>query len=93
MTKLMETIQKGWPENKANVDESIKQYYNMKDELVINNHLILKGNRLLIPQQMRSEILSRLHQPHLGIEATLKPAREIVYWRGITDDIKQMIQN
>ena len=41
---------------------------------------------------MRREILSRLHQPHLGIESTLKLARETVYWRGITDEIKQMIQ-
>lgn len=92
MTALMEAIRKGWPENKANVVESIKPYYNIRDELVINNHLVFKGNRLLIPQKMRSEMLDRLHQPHLGIEATLKLARETVYWRGITDDIKQIIQ-
>ena len=92
MKTLIATIREGWPEDKSNVNENIKQYWNIRDELVINSDLIFKGNRLLIPQQMRREILSRLHQPHLGIESTLKLARETVYWRGITDEIKQMIQ-
>lgn len=55
--------------------------------------MIFKGNIILVPQQMRKEIIDRLHQPHLGIESTLKLARETVYWRGISDSIKLKIQN
>lgn len=76
MIQLMKTIREGWPEEKAHIDENIKQYWNIRDELVVNGNLVFKGNRLLVPQKLRREILERLHKPHLGIEATLKLARE-----------------
>ncbi|XP_017470803.1 PREDICTED: uncharacterized protein K02A2.6-like, partial [Rhagoletis zephyria] len=92
MQILIKTIKAGCNEDKSKVNDNIKKYWKVRDELVTNNNLVFKGNRLIVPQQMRREILNKLHHPHLGIESTLKLARETVYWIGITDEIKQMIQ-
>ncbi|XP_036340441.1 uncharacterized protein K02A2.6-like [Rhagoletis pomonella] len=89
MQILIKTIKDGWTEDKSKVNDNIKQYWKVRDELITNNNLLFKGNRLVVPPQMRREILNK---PHQGMESTLKLARETVYWIGITDEIKQMIQ-
>lgn len=53
MNKLMKVINDGWPVNKAELDEDVREYWNIRDELVSNNKLILKGNRIVVPQQNR----------------------------------------
>lgn len=52
----------------------------------------MKGERLIIPECMRPDILQRLHQGHQGINKCLTRARESVWWPGITSAIKQMIE-
>ncbi|XP_037958998.1 uncharacterized protein K02A2.6-like [Teleopsis dalmanni] len=93
MKSLINIIKKGWPEQKHYVPEEIKQYWDFRDELIVNDEIVFKGNRVCIPKDIRSDILQKLHLPHLGIESTLKLARETVFWKGITSEIKQMIQN
>ena len=36
--------------------------------------------------------MEQLHVGHIGIESTLRRAREHVYWFGMTNDITQMIE-
>lgn len=54
--------------------------------------LVLRNDRILIPRCLRGLILEKLHQSHSGIEATTKLARDTVFWPGLTDQIKQRIQ-
>lgn len=37
---------------------------------------------------MRQQILDKLHTGHMGIDGTIKRARESIHWPGITRDIK-----
>lgn len=51
----------------------------LKAELSVLD-VLLKGTKVVIPVSMSSQMLSLVHEGHLGIE---KCAREILYWRGI----------
>lgn len=92
--KLLKTyILEGWPNNKTEVHDFVKPYYNHKHELFIINNLIFKNNRLVIPQQMRREFLKRIHYNHLGMDKCKNRARESIFWPGLSNDIENTVSN
>lgn len=91
MQLLANVIQKGWPNSVEQVDESLRMYWKYKEEMNTQQGLILKGDRIVIPSALRSDFLKRLHLSHSGIEASLKLARDTVFWPGITNHIKDCV--
>ena len=59
---------------------------------MIDDGLVLKGDRIVIPQVLRKEVLKAIHTGHQGETKCLLLARESVFWPGITNDIKKMVQ-
>ena len=66
-------------------------YRKLKDELSVEDGLILYQARIVIPRSMRKEILARLHDSHQGIERTKQRARQTVFWPGMTSDVKNVV--
>ena len=50
---VRETIYFGWPEKQKQVPAHLRKYWAYRDELSIENGLILKGNREIIPKSQR----------------------------------------
>ena len=71
----------------------MKDYFHYRDELAVQDGLILKGERLVIPLSMREESKQKLHQSHLGIQSCLRRGREVVYWSKMGKDIEDFISN
>ena len=87
--QLTSMIVKGWPDTLQEVPPAIRCCWSFRDELSIEDGLILKGQRLLIPNSVREDILEQLHYGHQGIEKTRLRARESVFWPNINKDIEQ----
>ena len=64
---LKYTSQKGWPSNIKELPSKIQTFWTFKEELTIEDGLILKGTRTLIPSQKQAEILKLIHEGHLGL--------------------------
>lgn len=93
LQKVVEYVLNGWPEHVSEIhDESIRQYFNFRDEIGIVNGILVKGQRLIIPTELRNVILKALHTHHLGIEKTRNLARTTVYWPGLNKEILEMIE-
>ncbi|XP_041362008.1 uncharacterized protein K02A2.6-like [Gigantopelta aegis] len=88
---LSNTIQNGWPDNKSTLSPLITPFFSVRDELGVTDGLIFRGERLVIPKIMRSEIKKDIHVGHYGIEGCLRRAREYVYWPGMSQEIKEWI--
>lgn len=84
---LRESIIKGLPENKNEWDLANRSYFNVRNSLTVDRELILCGNRIVIPEKLRKEMLERLHSSHQGIERTKRRARTSMYWPNIDNDI------
>lgn len=85
---VMENIHSGWPKG------SCLKYYHIRSELSVANGLLLRDCRIVIPHNLRPEILRRLHEGHLGIEKCkrrARSARSAVYWPGINKEVENMI--
>ena len=53
--------------------------------------LITCGNRIIVPREMRPEMLQYIHEGHQGKERCLLRARNTVFWPTMTYDIQQLI--
>ena len=93
MVLLKTVIQTGWPDTKEEVPVSIQGYFHFRDELSVQDGLVLKGERLVVSQSMREEIKQKLHQSHLGIQGCLRRGKEVVYWPGMNKDIEDFISS
>ena len=91
MVFIKTVIQTGWPDTKEEVPLSIQGYFHFRDGLSVQDGLVLKGERLVVPQSMREEFKQKLHQSHLGIQGCLRRGREIVFWPGMNRDIEDII--
>ncbi len=79
MSMLRDTARKGWPSTKSGIAESLYPYFDVRDELTLQDSLIFKGQQLEIPAAMRREMMSRAHASHIGIEGYIRRARETMY--------------
>ena len=90
--KVKETIQQGWPETKRQADTRVAPYFSFRDELTVTNGIIYKGERVVIPREMRKDILHKLHKSHLAGDSMIRRARTCVFWPGMAPDIREMAE-
>ena len=93
LSDLHAVILNGWPDDKSTVPFSVKPFYALRSELSVSDGLIFKGMRIVVPPSLRSEMLNRIHQTHLGLGKCKQRAREVLYWPSMNSDIEQRIQN
>ena len=60
--------------------------------LSIKSGLITCGDRIIVPREMRPEMLQYIHEGHQGKERCLLRARNTVFWPKMTYDIQQLIE-
>ncbi|UYV61508.1 hypothetical protein LAZ67_1005103 [Cordylochernes scorpioides] len=83
-------LEQGWPDKK--MSQTLLSYWHVKDELGVQNGLLMRGCRLVIPASMKLEILDKLHAGHFGITKTRLRARETVWWPGISEEIAETVR-
>ena len=93
LNKLKDVIFKGWPEYRKQYPQELWDYWTFRCDLVIESGLILKGDRIIIPETLRSQIPDAIHTGHKGETKCLLLARESVFWPGITNGIKQLVKD
>ena len=50
----------------------LRLYFDLRDELFVQGNLIFKGPRLVVPACKRKELMSVVHETHIGIEGCLR---------------------
>ena len=71
--------------------DAVKPYFKYREESTVVDGLVLKGQRIVIPNKLRQSCLARLHIAHMGVNKTLNQARQSVFWPGLTKDINELI--
>ncbi|UYV64427.1 Mad [Cordylochernes scorpioides] len=84
-------LEQGWPDKKKK-SQALLSYWHVKDELGVQNGLLMRGCRLVIPASMKLEILDKLHAGNFGITKTRLRARETVWWPGISEEIAETVR-
>ena len=83
----------GWPETKRTVLHIACHFWDIWDLLTIEDGVLMKGNRICIPQELHNRTLYDLHNGHLGVEKMTHLARSTMYWQGIDADIADYVRH
>ena len=70
---------------------AVQPYFNIHDELSIQNGFIFRGDRVVVPDSMRQDMLRKIRRPYIGTEGCLRRARDLLYWPGINAEAKDFI--
>lgn len=89
--KIKSLIIKGWSDKK-NLEENLKPYFQYRNNLSVIGGVIMFGPRVLVPTDQRKEALEALHLGHQGIAKCRERAKFSLWWPGISNDIKQKIE-
>ena len=90
---LKYTIQKGWPSTIKELPSAMQSYWTFREEMTIEDGLILKGTRIVVPSMKQAEILKLIDEGHLGLTKCKLRAKETVYWPGLNDQLEKLVLN
>lgn len=91
-SQLIEYCRSGWP-IKQKIKGETRKFWQLQSDLTVAQDLLFFGCRIVVPQIMRQEMLTKLHEGHQGIVRCRMRASNSVWWPGITKDIETFIQS
>ena len=90
--QLVEYCKHGWP-RKGEISHVLKPYFSVSGEITIQNGLLMRGSRIIIPPRLHSNILETLHTGHFGISKCREKARNSVWWPNLSKRLADVVEN
>ena len=91
LRKLRHIVKTGWPNIRNRTPPEIRQYWNLRREISDIDGILFLGDRIIIPQSEQQNMLTLVHEGHLGMEKSKQRAREILFWPNMTQQIEDMV--
>ena len=90
LSKVLWYQKHGWP---TAIAEELKPYYSKRHEFTIEQDILLKGIRVVVPERLRDRVLEQLHMSHPGICRMKGIARVHAWWPKLDQEIEQVAKN
>ena len=91
LQQLIKFCTEGWPHH-SKLKGTIKLYKSVASELSVQEGLLLRGSRIVIPPVLQKDMLAKIHTGHLGITKCQERAKQSVWWPRIRQQIEEMVQ-
>ena len=88
---LIIAIETDFPE-KSRKNPAVQAFVQFRAELQVEDGMVVYNGRVVVPGEMRREILELLHAAHQGVGKMKRRARKTVFWPSLNSDIKSTIQ-
>ena len=80
---------------KGQIGQAVKssKYESIFEQLASVQGLLLKGNRVVIPNELVPDILEIAHEGHPAEASMLQQLRQTLWWPSIAKDVKEFVQS
>ena len=92
LTRLSHYINTGFPCDKKNLLTDLHEFWPHRETLSVESGLITCGNRIIVPREIRPEMLQYIHEGHQGKERCLLWARNTVFLPKMMYDVQELIE-
>ena len=93
LTLLKHAIMHGWPSTIREVPNKIQTYWTFREELTIEDGIVLKGICIVVLHKKCQTIHQLTHEGHLGLGKCKPRAKDTVFWPGLNDQLEKLILN
>ena len=90
---VLDYINNGWPEYFRNTAAAAKPYYHERGMLSELNGILRRGNQIIIPRNMRDNMIQKIHQGHQGLTKCRQRYNNAIWWPGIGNDVRELVQS
>ena len=91
MTTLRQMVQEGFPEEKNNLPDNLKEFYKHRHNLNVCEGVVMYNwDRVVIPRSLRREVMEGLHAGHQCVVGMKARAAHSVFWPGINGAIQDI---
>lgn len=90
LKQIRSFVQSGYWPNKLKHTLEFQPYFKIRNEITVENDILLWNNRVIIPEVLRPRLLQQLHSSHLGIVKMKSLARNHFYWPGLNKDVENL---
>ena len=90
---LKYTITQGWPSTIKEVPNILQPYWTFQELLNVEDGLVLKGTRIVIPNEKHVPALKLIHEGHLCLNKCKLHTKDTVYWPSLNDQLEKLIFN
>ncbi|KAJ8022562.1 hypothetical protein HOLleu_37501 [Holothuria leucospilota] len=84
-------IAHGWPRFNQ-VNDCVKPYYLVRDELCLVDDVMLRGEKVVIPSALTQHVLAFAHEAHQGMSRTKQRLRELYWWPLMDAQVEELVK-
>ena len=90
---LKNIIITGWPSTKDKLHSNLRLHWSYRDDLAVIDGVVMRGRQIVVPAELKQQVLDQFHLNHMGIKKTKLLMHELVYWVDINTDIEKHIKS
>ncbi|KAL0149263.1 hypothetical protein M9458_055497 [Cirrhinus mrigala] len=91
LTTLNQVTKTGWPDTYKQCPPLIREYWNHRCDISEIDGIMFKGEKIIVPQSLRKDMLDRIHTGHMGMEKCKHRARDLLFWPRMGQQIETMV--
>ena len=92
LSKVFKLVIGNWPKE-SSLEYELQMYWKVKDELSVEDGILVRGNRLIPPTSLRSNIMMLAHQGHPGKTITKRKVKENFWWPRVDREVDDFVGN
>ena len=87
----LQLVTRSLPSGKKN--DCPRPYRMVRQELSVCDDMLLRGNRLVVPENLGGKVLDLAHEGHQGVVRTKQKLRGSVWWPGVDVDAERLVRS
>ena len=89
--QALEEVRGGWVEKGKSYKEYLRRLYTLRENTTVKDNILMCGKRVVIPDNMRTKLLYRMHKSHQSAGKCIEKTRESLWRPQINKDVTEWI--